>query len=101
MPPRTAPDSSSSNPDQLSWSPLSWWNWWLDHTTGWLGGLGGDIASGIEAGVVTVLKDLWAVALPYFEIVIGMLIIFWAMTIWIMSTSAGQAGVGLALKAVA
>lgn len=81
------------------WDPLSWWDSWFGNVSNWLGGLGGDIGSGIEAGVVTVLKDIWAVVLPYIEIGLGMAIVFWGIAIWIMSTSAGQAAVGTALKA--
>lgn len=50
--------------------------------TKWLKGLGGNIASGLEAGFVSLLKDLWNVIVGPVEIVAGValaiLIVLWA-----------------------
>lgn len=93
------PADSNQGNDITWWNPITWWQGWFNSVGNWLGGLGGDIGSGIEAGVVTVLKDIWAVALPYFEIGIGMAIVFWTIAVWLMSTSMGQAAIGTAFRA--
>jgi hypothetical protein len=41
---------------------------------GWLGSIGGMLASGIEAGLVTFFKDLWNVILGPLEILAGILL---------------------------
>lgn len=43
---------------------------------GWLTGLGGDLASGIEGGVVAILKDLWSVIEGPLLIIAGLAIAF-------------------------
>jgi hypothetical protein len=48
----------------------------------WLASLGGDLASGIEAGFVTTLRDIWAVIVGPLEIVAGLVIIFMVLTIY-------------------
>ena len=90
-----------NKPNDLSfdWNPISWWDSWFNGVSNWLGGLGGDIASGIETGIVAILKDLWGVILPYAEIGFGMVIAFWAIAIWLMSTNAGQAAISTGIRA--
>lgn len=92
MPVPNPKSKSNGTPQDLSidWNPVDWWNSWFGNVSNWLGGLGGDIASGIEAGFVTLLKDIWAVVLPYMEIGIGLVIAIIGINIWILSSSAGQ-----------
>lgn len=101
MPVPNPKSKSSGTPQDLNidWNPVDWWNSWFGNVSNWLGGLGGDIASGIEAGFVTLLKDIWAVVLPYMELGIGFVIAFWAIAIWIMSSHGAQQAVGTILKA--
>jgi len=42
--------------------------------TGWLSGLGGQLASGLEAGLMQSLNDLWNVIVGPVEIIIGVVI---------------------------
>lgn len=46
--------------------------------TSWLQSAGGDIASGIEAGIVALINDIWTVIYPALEIGAGLLIAFLA-----------------------
>lgn len=41
---------------------------------GWITGIGGDIASGIEGGVVAILKDLWNVIEGPLLIIVGVIV---------------------------
>jgi len=72
------------------WNPVSWWDSWFNTVRGWIGGLGGQIASGIEGGVISVFKDLWLVILPFVEILLGALIAMWAIALYLSTTKAGQ-----------
>lgn len=75
----------------FDWNPVDWWNSWFKKVNGWLGGLGGDIASGIESGYISIFKDLWNVVLPFVEIGVGVLIAMWAISIWLLSSEGGKA----------
>lgn len=50
---------------------------------GWLSGVGGQIGSGIEAGIVTSLKDLWDVIIGPVEVLLGFLIFLWVIAIYL------------------
>jgi hypothetical protein len=45
----------------------------------WASGVGGDIASGLETGFVSLMKDFWAVIVGPLEILGGMLIIIFTL----------------------
>lgn len=77
----------------FDWNPLDWWDDWFSKVSGWLGGLGGDIASGIEGGTISVIKDIWNVILPFIEIAIGALIAMWTISIYLASSQGGQAAI--------
>lgn len=81
----------------FDWNPISWWNSWFDSVTNWIGGLGGDIASGIEGGFVAILKDLWTVVLPFIEIGIGTVIAMFSISVWLLSSDGGKSLLGSAL----
>lgn len=74
----------------FDWNPIDWWNSWFKGVNGWLGGLGGDIASGIESGYISILKDTWNVVLPFLEIIVGVMIATFAITVWLLSSDAGK-----------
>lgn len=63
---------------------------------GWLGGIGGDIASGIEGGVVAVLKDIWHVIQGPLLVLLGIGIALAVLTIYfkndIMALGGAAAG---------
>lgn len=61
------------------WNPLSWFS---QGAADWLGGLGGDVASGIEGGFIAVLKDIWKFFLPFAEIAFGALIAVFVLTVY-------------------
>jgi len=63
------------------WNPIGWFQQEASTAGGWLGGLGGDIASGIEGGFIATVKDIWIVILPFIEIGIGTLIAMWAISL--------------------
>lgn len=68
----------------------------------WLGGLGGDIASGIEGGFVSILKDLWDAWLGWIEMVLGAVIILFVLMVYFSEQTSGVAGaVGMAAMAAA
>lgn len=48
----------------------------------WLSDLGGKLASGIESGFVTLIKDLWNVVVGPLEVLLGALIGMWVLTIY-------------------
>jgi hypothetical protein len=52
---------------------VGWWPSWLDPAN-WLKGIGGQIGSGIEAGLVSLLKDVWDVILGPLEILMGVVL---------------------------
>lgn len=47
--------------------------------THWLTSMAGDIASGIEAGIVGILGDIWDVIIGPVLVVIGAVIIIWTL----------------------
>lgn len=82
---------------------LEWWNpfsWFESGASDWLGGLGGDIGSGIEGGFVAVVKDMLKVILPWLEIVAGALIIAFTLLIYFREQTT-QAGVAIGKAALA
>jgi hypothetical protein len=58
---------TTSNPDLANATPTS--------IGAWASGIGGDLASGIETGFVSVMKDLWSVIVGPLEMIAGILII--------------------------
>lgn len=78
----------------FDWNPVDWWNSWFNKVTGWLGGLGGTIASGIESGTIAILKDVWGVVLPFVEIAIGGTLMLIGISLWLASSDAGKAAIG-------
>jgi len=48
----------------------------------WLSSLGGDIGSGIEGGIIQVIKDLWAVVIGPLEVFLGIVIGMWVLVIY-------------------
>lgn len=66
----------------------------------WLSSLGGDIGSGIEGGLIQVIKDLWAVIIGPLEVLLGVLIGMWVLVIYfrhdIMNLTRAVAGVAAA-----
>jgi hypothetical protein len=48
----------------------------------WLGSLGGMIGSGLESGVISVIKDLWDVVIGPLEVLIGGLIVIAVLVIY-------------------
>lgn len=98
----------------MSWDPFQWWS---DFSTGntagqakdlvsnpvadaaaWLTGIGGSIASGIEAAMVAVLGDIWdVIAGPIMAI--GGIIIMLFFIIWAFKNQIIQAAVAAAAVA--
>jgi hypothetical protein len=66
----------------------------------WLSSLGGDIGSGIEGGIIQVIKDLWTVVIGPLEVLLGVLIGMWVLVIYfrhdIMNVTRMVAGVAAA-----
>lgn len=54
----------------------------------WLGGLGGDLASGLEGGFVSIFKDLGMVIMPWLEILLGILIAIVTLVIYFKEDAA-------------
>jgi|HubBroStandDraft_1064217.scaffolds.fasta_scaffold71024_2 hypothetical protein len=85
---------AGSKHDVEWWNPFSWWGALGDDAASaaknWLGGLAGDIGSGIEAGYVSIFEDTWHVILPWIELAIGCLIAMWAIGIWLASSRTGE-----------
>jgi hypothetical protein len=48
----------------------------------WLSSIGGAIASGIEGGVIQVVKDLWDIVIGPLEIILGAIIAMFVLTIY-------------------
>ena len=68
----------------------------------WLGGLGGDIASGIEGGFISILKDLWDAWLGWIEIVLGAVIALFVLMVYFSEQSSGAvSAIGMAAMAAA
>lgn len=63
--------------------------------TGWFSSIGADIGSGIEAGIVNVLKDLWNVVLGPVLVGLGLVILAFAIFFY-FGGSMGQLGALLA-----
>jgi hypothetical protein len=59
--------------------------------TSWLTGLGGDIGSGIEAGFVALLQDVWNVILGPLEIIAGVLLAI-VILLWIFKDDLATIG---------
>jgi hypothetical protein len=57
----------------------------------WLGGLGGDIASGIEGGFISILKDLWDAWLGWIEIVLAGVIALFVLMVYFSEQTSGVA----------
>lgn len=64
------------------WNPLDWFSAAGSAASDWLGGLGGDVASGVEGGIIATFKDLFAVAIPFIEIIAGALLFLWAFVFY-------------------
>jgi hypothetical protein len=58
----------------------------------WLGGLGGMIGSGIEAGIVSLLTDLWDVVQAPLEIALGAVIALFVLAIYFKDDIGGVIG---------
>lgn len=58
----------------------------------WLSGLGGLIGSGIESGIVSMLKDLWDVIVGPVEILIGSLLAIFVLAIYFRDDIGGIMG---------
>lgn len=56
---------------------------------GWLTGLGGGIASGIEGGVVAVLKDLWRVVEGPLLVIAGIIVALIVLSVYFKNDIAG------------
>jgi hypothetical protein len=54
---------------------------WLNPSS-WLSDIGGKLASGIEGGVITILKDLWAVVEGPLLVLLGVFIGLWVLVIY-------------------
>jgi hypothetical protein len=52
---------------------------------GWLGSLGGSIGSGIEAGFISGIKDLWNVIIGPVEVLIGVIIVIFTLIMYFRS----------------
>lgn len=77
-----------------------WWNpfsWFSQGAADWLGGLGGDVASGIEGGFVAVLKDIAKTMIPWFEIALGIILAIFTLAVYFHEDTAKLGG--MALKA--
>lgn len=68
------------------WNPLDWPGMRaIEDILGfrdWLGGLGGDIASGVEGGFAAIFRDLTAPLIPWFEIILGTIIAIFVLTVY-------------------
>lgn len=51
----------------------------LTGVTHWLTSLAGDIAGGIEAGIVGILGDIWDVVIGPVLVILGAMIIIWTL----------------------
>lgn len=91
--PGVAPVQSTSGGDW--WNPLDWFKGLFQKATDWLGGLGGDIASGVEGGTIAILKDILGALLPWLEIAAGAFIAFWAISFYFATSPAGQSVIRL------
>lgn len=65
--------------------------------TNWIANLGGQLASGVEAGFLALFKDIWNVLLPPLEIMAGASIVVIALFIAFQDQVASLAPIGLAL----
>lgn len=63
-----------STPDW--WNPFTWFSGAGKAAGNWFGGLGGDIASGLEGGFAAILIDMVKWAIPYLEIFAGFIILW-------------------------
>lgn len=82
------------------WNPIDWWNGQDESAIGnWLGGIGGDISSGIEGGVIGIFKDLWATWKGFVFIALGAITALFVLVVYFkgettgLAVSAIQAGV--------
>lgn len=75
-----------------SWNPLDWVG---QAFSDWFGGMGGNIASGIEGGFIAVLKDAWLVVGPWLEILAGGLIAAFTLMVYFKNTTATFAGAAI------
>jgi hypothetical protein len=57
----------------------------------WFAGIGGQVASGIEAGIVSIFKDLWDVVVGPVELFVGAVLILFALK-FLFSNDLIQAG---------
>jgi hypothetical protein len=48
----------------------------------WLSDIGGKLASGIEGGVITILKDIWQVIEGPLLVILGIIIAMWVLVIY-------------------
>jgi hypothetical protein len=67
--------------------------------SGWLSGIGGDIASGLEGGAVAFFRDLWTVIVGPLEIIAGIAILIFFMSIYFRGDISGLMGAGKLLAA--
>lgn len=59
----------------------------------WLGSLGGMIGSGLEAGFINAIKDLWDVIIGPVEVLVGTLIVLWVLTVYFARDIMNIAGI--------
>jgi hypothetical protein len=67
-----------------------------DAITNWFSSMGGYIATGIESGFVSLLKDVWDVVLGPLEVIVGVVLILFAL-IFAMKDDLMQVGKGFGL----
>jgi hypothetical protein len=73
---------SSTGPPVVNVKPLSY---------NWLTGIGGDIASGIEGGVVQLLKDVWTVIEGPLLVIVGAVVFLFVIVSYFKSDIAAGA----------
>ena len=69
--------------------------------TNWLGSLGGDIASGLEGGLVQLLHDMWNVIVAPLAIIAGVILILLAFAWFFKDDILGAARMAGQLAAMA
>jgi hypothetical protein len=97
--PNPPPAAAGGAVDQVQpWNPFSWFRGAADAAGNWLGGIGGNIASGIEGGFAAVLIDSVKWVIPYLEIIVGAVILLWVLG-YILRDEVVQLG-GMIVRAV-
>lgn len=80
------------------WNPFDWFNDITSAARDWLGGLAGDIASGVEGGTIAILKDVLGAVLPWLEIIAGAFLAWWAISFYFITSPTGQSLLKLAVQ---